>query len=90
MGVATFPSSGFGVSGTLTATGGSGAALATGLATAGNFVGYSTTPATLVTAAHATGASADTLTLNNQVQVDYTVPDGSYTDTITYVVTPNY
>lgn len=90
VGVATFPSSGFGVSATLTAAGGSAAALVTGLATVGNFVGYPTTTATLVSATHATGASADTLTLNNQVQVDYAVPDGTYTDTITYVVTPNY
>lgn len=90
VGVATFPSSGFGVSATLTAAGGSAAALVTGLATVGNFVGYPTTTATLVSATHATGVSADTLTLNNQVQVDYAVPDGTYTDTITYVVTPNY
>jgi hypothetical protein len=90
VGVSSFPASGFGYSATLSATGGSGATLASGLATAGNFVGYPTSPANIVTATTGTGGTADTLTLNNEVQVNYAVPDGSYSDTITYVVTPNY
>jgi hypothetical protein len=28
--------------------------------------------------------------VTNQVNVDYTVPAGSYSDTINYVVTPSY
>lgn len=90
VGVSTFPSSGWGVSATISAPGGSGAALASGLATSGNFVGYPSSAATFVTATKQTGATADTLTLTNEVSVDYTVPEGTYSDTITYVVTPNY
>ena len=37
-----------------------------------------------------TGATADTLALTNQVAVNYSVPAGPYSDTITYVATPTY
>jgi hypothetical protein len=90
VGVSTFPADGWGVSATISAPGGSGAALASGLATAGNFVGYPSSAAAFVTATQQTGATADTLTLTNEVSVNYAVPEGTYTDTITYVVTPNY
>ena len=69
-GVASFPSSGFGVSAVLSGGGPGGA----------NFL----------TTTGPTGATADTLTLTNQVNVDYTMPAGTYNDTITYVVTPTY
>ncbi len=89
VGVSTFPSNGWGASAALTTGGTDGAALASGLS-GGNFVGYPSAPANFLTATGPTGATPDTLTLTNQVAVDYTVPAGSYTDTITYVVTPSF
>ena len=88
-GLGTFPSSGFGCSATLTTGGTDGAALAAGL-TGGKFVGYPATAATFLSTTGPTGTTADTLVLANQVAVDYSVPAGTYTDTITYVVTPTY
>ncbi len=88
-GVATFPTKGWGASATLSGGGTDGATLAAGL-TGGNWVGYPSTAANFLTATGPTGATADTLTLTNQVAVDYSVPAGTYTDTITYVVTPSF
>ncbi len=88
-GVATFPSNGWGASATLTTGGTDGATLAAGLS-GGQFVGYPTTAANFLTATGPTGTTADTLTLTDQVAVDYSVPDGTYSDTITYVATPSF
>jgi hypothetical protein len=77
------------VSASVSGGGTDGATLATGLA-GGNWVGYPSTAANLLTTTGPTGTTADTLTLTDQVAVDYTVPDGSYADTITYVVTPTF
>jgi len=88
-GVATFPTPAFGVSGTLITGGTDGATLAAGLV-GGKWAGYPSSAANFLTATGPTGASADSLALTNQVGVDYTVPAGTYTDTITYVATPNY
>jgi len=88
-GLGTFPANGFGCSATLTTGGTDGAAVASGL-TSGQWVGYPASPATFLSATGPTGASTDTLVLTDQVQVDYTVPAATYTDTITYVVTPTY
>ncbi len=89
LGVATFPSAGWGASATLAGGGSDGAALAAGL-TGGKFVGYPPSAANFLTATGPTGATPDTLTVTDQVEVDYSVPDGSYSDTITYVATPTY
>jgi hypothetical protein len=88
-GVATFPSNGWGASATLSGGGTDGAALASGL-TGNKFVGYPASGATFLSATGPTGATADTLVLTDQVKVDYSVPTGTYTDTITYVATPSY
>jgi hypothetical protein len=88
-GVGTFPSSGFGASATLMTGGTDGAAMASGL-TGGKFVGYPSSAATFLSATGPTGTTADTLVLTNQVAVDYSVPAGTYTNTITYVVTPSF
>ena len=88
-GVGTFPASGWGASATLTATGGHGAAMASGLS-GGQYVGYPASPATFLSATGPTGATADSFALTDQVAVDYTAPAGIYTDTITYVATPSY
>ena len=89
LGVASFPASGFGTSATLTTGGTDGATLAAGLS-GGDFVGYPTAAASLLTATGPTGNTTDTLTITDEVGVNYTVPEGSYSDTITYLVVPNY
>jgi hypothetical protein len=88
-GVATFPGSGFGVSATLSTGGTDGASLASGLS-GSKWVGYPSSAANFLTTTGPTGATPDTLTLTNQVGVDYSVPAGAYSDTITYVATPTY
>ncbi len=88
-GLSTFPASGFGCSATFTTGGTDGAALAAGL-TGGKFVGYPSSAATFLSATGPTGGTADTLVVTNQISVDYTVPAGAYTDTITYVLTPTF
>ena len=88
-GVVSFPASGWGASATLTTGGTDGAALATGLS-GGKFVGYPSSVANFLTATGPTGVTPDTLTLTDQVAVDFTVPDGTYSDTITYVATPTF
>jgi len=88
-GVGTFPTSGFGTSATLSGGGTDGAALASGL-TGGQWVGYPGSAATFLSATGPTGATPDTLVLTNKVGVDYSVPAGAYTDTITYVLTPSF
>jgi hypothetical protein len=88
-GVASFPTSGWGASATLGTGGTDGAALASGLS-GGKFVGYPSSAANFLTATGPTGVTPDTLTLTDEVAVDYTVPDGTYADTITYVATPTF
>ena len=88
-GVSTFPSRGFGVSATFSGGGTDGAALASGL-TGSKWVGLPASPANLVTATGPTGATPDTIALTFQIAVDYTVLAGTYTSTITWVVTPTY
>ena len=88
-GVATFPATGFGVSEVLTGGGIDGAALAAGLS-GGKWAGYPLVATNFLTTTGPTGLTADTLTLTNRVNVDYTTPAGAYNDTITYVVTPTY
>jgi len=89
VGVSTFPSSGWGVSASLSTGGTDGAALASGLS-GGKWVGYPSSAANFLTTTGPTGATPDTLTLTDQVGVDYTVPAGTYSDTITYTATPSY
>ena len=88
-GVATFPANAWGCSGSVSGGGTDGATLASGLLS-NDFVGYPSSAAAFLTTTGPTGATADTLTLTDQVQVNYTTPAGSYTDTITYVATPSY
>ena len=88
-GLGTFPAKGFGASATVSGGGTDSATLAAGLA-GGNWVGYPTAGATFLSATAPTGNTADTLVLTNQVTVDYTVPAGTYADTINYVATPSY
>ena len=54
------------------------------------YAGYTSGGETVATRAGATGGSADTISIVNRVAIDYSVPTGVYSDTLTYTVTPNY
>ena len=54
------------------------------------YAGYTSGGETIATHGAATGGTADTITIANRVAIDYSVPSGTYSDTITYTVTPNY
>jgi hypothetical protein len=88
-GVASVPSSGWEASATLGTGGTDGAALTAGLS-GGKFVRYPSTARNLMTATGPTGATPDTLTLTDHAGVNDTVPHGTYSDTTTYVATPNF
>ena len=53
------------------------------------YVGYSTSNAAVASCATPT-SGADTIAMTNWIQIDSAAPEGTYTATITYVVTPNY
>jgi hypothetical protein len=54
------------------------------------YAGYTSAGEVVATHGSATGGTADTITVTNRVAVDYSVPSTTFTDTITYTVTPNY
>jgi len=61
------------------------------LATAGNYAGYTTGAGqNILTATGATGNTPHSLVLTNRVAIDYTTPAATYTDTVTYTLTPSY
>ena len=87
----SFAANTFGVSAIKTIAGGSSAAIqGAGLGVSGNFVGYTTTGETFLSATKPTGNDADSLVLTNQVKIDYNAPAGTYTDSITYTAAPVY
>ena len=55
-----------------------------------NYVGYGSSATAVASHGVATGTTADTVVLTNAIQVDYGAGEGSFTSTITYVVTPSY
>jgi hypothetical protein len=79
---------------TLTTAGTSLAALQGSWGTTGEYVGYASSSSgatyTIVTATAPTGATADQLVVTDATQVNNGQPAGTYTGTITYVVTPTY
>jgi hypothetical protein len=83
-GVGSFPATGFGAQAVA-----SGGTLSAPYLSS-NWVGYLAAGQAVMSHAGPTGAGADTLSLTNQVGVDFSVPAGQYTDTITYTVTPSY
>ncbi len=92
-GVATgsFAANTFGYKMTATAGNASGLAVqGAGLSVANNYVGYTTAGETAASATGPTGASGDTIVLNNRVKISYDTSGGVYTSTITYTVTPSY
>jgi hypothetical protein len=58
--------------------------------TGSKYAGYVGAGEQIASRANATGGTADTITIANRVAIDYSVPSGVYTDTLTYTVTPNY
>jgi hypothetical protein len=58
--------------------------------TGSKYSGYVAAGEQIASRANATGATADTINIANRVAIDYSVPAVTFTDTITYTVTPNY
>ena len=54
------------------------------------YAGYVAAGEQVASRANATGGTADTITITNRVAINYAVPATTFTDTITYTVTPNY
>jgi hypothetical protein len=54
------------------------------------YAGYRGPGDVVVTSSTPTGATANTIAITDETAIDYASPAGSYTDTITYTVTPNY
>ncbi len=73
--------SGYTVSGTATIPAGFSGTKYTGLASTALQIASSSGP---------TGTTAQSITVTNQVAIDYATATGTYTDTIVYTVTPNY
>jgi len=71
---------------TLSATG----ATADAAFSASKFAGYVPGGETVATRSGPTGGTTDTITITNRFAIDYSVATGTYTDTVTYTVTPNY
>jgi hypothetical protein len=71
---------------TVTATG----ATADPAFTGAKYAGYTSAGETIATENGPTGTTADTITINNRLAIDYSTVAGTYADTITYSITPNY
>jgi len=71
---------------TVTATG----ATADTAFSASKYAGYTSAGEQIASRANATGGTADTITVTNRVAINYAVAATTFTDTITYTVTPNY
>lgn len=57
---------------------------------ASKYAGYTSAGEVVATRASATGATADTIAITDRTAIDYSVQATTFTDTITYTVTPNY
>jgi hypothetical protein len=54
------------------------------------YSGYVAAGEQIASRTSSTGATADTISIANRVAIDYSLPAVTYSDTITYTVTPNY
>jgi hypothetical protein len=54
------------------------------------YAGYLAAGDQVASRSTATGGTADTITITNRVAINYTVQATTFTDTVTYTVTPNY
>ena len=77
---------GFSAVGTLTGT----AAMQGGMGIVTDFASYTNANVNLVSRTNPTGNTADSLSIRNRVAIDYTQDAGTYSDTVTYTVTPSY
>jgi hypothetical protein len=57
---------------------------------ASKYAGYTSAGEVIGTRAGATGGTADTIAITDRTAIDYSVQATTFTDTITYTVTPNY
>jgi hypothetical protein len=74
--------SGYTVSGTAT--------IPAGFSTGTKYTGFSNTALQIASSSGPTGTTPQSITVSNQVAIDYATATGTYTDTIVYTVTPNY
>ena len=54
------------------------------------YAGYTSGGETIASRTGPTGAGTDTIAIANRVAINYAVAAGTYSDTVTYTVTPNY
>jgi hypothetical protein len=57
---------------------------------ASKYAGYVSGGDQVASRATATGGTADTITITNRVAINYNTQATTFTDTVTYTVTPNY
>jgi hypothetical protein len=75
-------SSGYTVSGTAT--------IPAGFSAGTKYTGLASSALQIASSSGPTGATPQSITVTNQVAIDYATATGTYTDTIVYTVTPNY
>jgi hypothetical protein len=56
----------------------------------GKYAGFKTPAESVASRATPTGNTPDTITVTNRVAIDYAQSAGTYSDTLTYTVVPNY
>ena len=75
---------------TVTGTGVAGFSVNAAFAGGVNYAGYRNAGDVVALSTKATGATANTIAITDQTEIDYATASGTYTDTITYTATPNY
>jgi hypothetical protein len=77
---------------TVTGTGVGDAGFSVNAAFAGGtkYGGYRNAGDVVASSTTATGATANTIAITDQTEIDYATASGTYTDTLTYTATPNY
>ena len=84
------PASTTGYTVTGTGVGDTGFAVNAAFTAGTSYAGYRNAGDIAVSSTKPTGATANAITVTDQTAIDYASSAGSYTDTITYTVTPNY
>jgi hypothetical protein len=69
---------------------GTGATIPGGFSSGTKYTGLTSAGLQIASSAAGTGVTANTIAVTDQTAIDYATPGGTYTDTITYTVTPNY
>ena len=54
------------------------------------YAGYTSAGEEVASRPGSTGGTADTITITNRVAINYSIPAGLYSDSLTFTVTPNY